>query len=281
MSPMRSGGSTSGEGPQRPQRRASRLDGDLHLRSELRASCDVRVRDQSQAGLDAGSCEHPAQDVFAHCGLAAQSEHDAVQGVRFGSGDPVGLGNGREPLRHRARLTAFEDLAASREDQVHRALPRARVQQTLDRRGDVPVLHEPVRRRGDDADLVVGISGAEAVPQQVAEKMVEAEPLVMIVDRHEEHRVAFEFVEDRGGVVDLQDGFDEGGRHAVEDRESQQELAPLLGLGEQHLLAEVVGDQAIGPGEAFGEQLRIVLMSQADRGELDAGRPALGRVHHG
>ncbi len=63
-----------------------------------------------------------------------------------------------------------------------------------------PWVEEPLRGRGDDAHLLVGETRAQPIAQQIAEQVVEAEPLVLVVDRDEEHRVAFQLVEEPRGI---------------------------------------------------------------------------------
>jgi hypothetical protein len=65
---------------------------------------------------------------------------------------------------------------------------------------------------------------AQPVAEQIAEEMVEAEPLVMVVDRDEEHRVASSSSNRPRLSGTSSTCSTSAGRHAVEHREPEQEI---------------------------------------------------------
>ena len=196
---------------QQAQRLLRRGHRDRDLGTELHARRDIRLGDENHAGVHPVARHECAENVLALFRLAAHAEHDPVQRVCRRSGDTRGLGHPGDPLRHRGGLAPLEHLAATLHDQIQRAIPRPGVQQALDRRCDVSAPHEPVGRVGDDAHLLLGVPGPEPVAEQVAEEVMEPEPLAVPVDRDEEHRVALEFVEEAHRVRDVQDVLHQGG----------------------------------------------------------------------
>lgn len=114
--------------------------------------------------------------------------------------------------------------------------------------------------------------------QQVPEEVVVAVPLPPTIQRDHEQVLPFEVLEERLAVRDLAHGGGQGGVHPVEDRRSKEEAAGLRRLDFEHLLDEIVGDEALATVEGLDERRRVRDVPQRESGELQAGHPAFGSL---
>ena len=69
--------------------------------------------------------------------------------------------------------------------------------------------------------------------------------------------------------------------HPVQDGDLQEELTPVVRLGLEDLLAEVVGDQPIVPTELGDELVGVLVEPERHPGQLQPGGPSLGACHQG
>ena len=111
--------------------------------------------------------------------------------------------------------------------------------------------------------------------------MVEAKPLTAGVQRDEEHRLPFQLLEDELGVGRAGQVTDQFRAHPVQHGDLQQELAPVVRLGLEDLLAEVVGDQSVVSAELGDELVGVVVEPERHPGELQPGGPSFGACHQG
>ena len=149
--------------------------------------------------------------------------------------------------------------------------------------GGVPVAGPPVQVRH-----LVGVLGEQACVQHVGEQVVVAVPGALRVERDDEEVAALEVLQHPGAVGAAGDRVAQGAGEPVEDGGAEQEVADLGGLAGQHLVGEVVDDEPVAAGERLDEAGDLVALrdaAQGERGELEAGDPALGalleRVHVG
>ena len=74
------------------------------------------------------------------------------------------------------------------------------------------------------------------------------------VQRNQEHRLPFELLEDELGIRLAGQDRHEVHAHRVQYRDAKQEFTTFIRLGLEHLLAEVVGDEAVVSAE-LGDEL--------------------------
>ena len=77
------------------------------------------------------------------------------------------------------------------------------------------------------------------------------------------------------------DGVAERGREAGQDRRVEQELAHRLRLAGEHLVGEVVEDEAVAAGELRDEPLDVPPPGEREGGHLEAHGPPLGALLQG
>ena len=70
-------------------------------------------------------------------------------------------------------------------------------------------------------------------------------------------------------------------REAVEDGDRRDEAPHLLGVPAEHLLGEVVADEAVAAAERADELVGVVATRQRQRGQVETGGPALRALHEG
>ena len=111
--------------------------------------------------------------------------------------------------------------------------------------------------------------------------MVEAEPLAVGVQRDEEHRLPLQLLEDELGVRLTGQMTDQLRAHLVQHRDLQEELTPIVRLGLEDLLAEVVGDQSVVSAELGDELVGVLVEPEGHPGQLQPGGPSFGPCHQG
>jgi hypothetical protein len=108
---------------------------------------------------------------------------------------------------------------------------------------------------------------------------MEAEPVPLLVERHDEQVGAFQLVEDRRGVGDAEDVVAQRGREPIQDRDADDEATHPLGVPVEHLFRQVVADEAVLAVEPPHEVVRIGATGQRQRREIQARRPAFRALH--
>ena len=114
--------------------------------------------------------------------------------------------------------------------------------------------------------------------QDVGEQMVVAPPLPAVIERHQEKPGAFELDELRGRAGSARHRVAERPVEPLEDGRLQQEVADGIALARQHLVGEVVDDEAVVTGEPGHDRARIVPVLQRQTGQLERRRPTLGAL---
>jgi hypothetical protein len=133
----------------------------------------------------------------------------------------------------------------------------------------------PTRRPPPVQGEQLRVATIELPPQEIAEQMVVAVPLAVIVDRHDEGVRPSEGLERRGRVGRAEHRIAQGRRHALEDRCPEQEALEMLGLALQHLLQQVVGGLGLIARQSSGPGAGIVTAAQRERRQHDRGGPPL------
>jgi hypothetical protein len=129
-------------------------------------------------------------------------------------------------------------------------------------------------QRGHDSRLGAGQFAA----QHLGEKMVVAEPLARVVERHDEEIFPLEHVDDRGRAGRPVNGFAERGAEAAENRGPREELPDFGRLPAQDLLSQEVDDEPAVAGEMVDEGARRGMPAQRESSEVDRRWPPLGPV---
>ena len=124
----------------------------------------------------------------------------------------------------------------------------------------------------DQVRVFVGQSCAEHVGEQVVIPV----PVASIVERDEEQVRTVELFQRRSPVGSRGDRVAESAGQAVEHRGLQQERSDRFGLAVEHLLDEVVDDEAVVAGEVVDERSDVVAVVQRQRCELQRGDPTFG-----
>ena len=130
-----------------------------------------------------------------------------------------------------------------------------------------------------------GLFLLQAGAQQVGEQVMVTPPAAHLIERDQEQSGPFHPLQQRLAALPAGDRVAQFPRHALQDRDFQQERAYLLALQLEHFLGQVVQHIAVAAGERRHEPLGIVLAAQRQRGQLQSRRPSLGgrrqRRHRG
>ena len=145
-----------------------------------------------------------------------------------------------------------------------------------DRLGRVAVPLVPVARPPVQLADPLGLLVEQPGPEHVGEEVVVAVPVPAIVERDEEEVRPIEPLEHRLPAAAAGDGVAQRPGEPIEDRGLEQEVADLVGLALEHLLGEVVDDEAVVAGEVLDEPADVVAALHRQRGELQRGDPPLG-----
>ena len=116
----------------------------------------------------------------------------------------------------------------------------------------------------------------EMVSQDGGEEAVEAVPAPRVVERQQEQLLALQPLEQRRTILAAGDGVAERGGQALENRRPQEERPHGRGLPRQHLLRQVIDDEAVAAAEGGDRRAGIGVIAQRQRGQLQPGDPALG-----
>ena len=230
--------------------------GDVRVGAELGQGGQQHLGAGALARRGAGVGHQGPQDVLAAGRLALGALQEAQEQVHVPASGPHRLGHLGDPPDDRGHLPALEDLRAPGHDEVQGLVPGAGPEQVLDGPADLTPVEVPTGRLGQQPDLGSGVLGPEAEPEQVAEQVVEAEPLPSVVEGYEEHRLPLELLEQQLGADLAGQSHGQLGAQLVHDRDPQQEGPPLGRLGIEHLLAQVVGDEPVVPTELGDEPVR-------------------------
>ena len=122
----------------------------------------------------------------------------------------------------------------------------------------------------------LGLLVQQSRPQHVGEEVVVAVPEAAIVERDEEEVGPIEPLEHRLPAAATGHGIAQRSGEPVHDRGLEQEAPDFIGLALEHLLGEVVDDEAVVAGEARDEPAGVVAALHRQRGELQRGDPPLG-----
>ena len=118
----------------------------------------------------------------------------------------------------------------------------------------------------------------QPLPQQLGEEMVIAVPAPLVVQGDDEQVGSLEILQGllAGGRGVEQHGITERAAEPIEDGRPQQEGLDGFGLPLEDLLDQVVEHEVVAAGERRDEAGDVVAALQRDRGQLQAGDPALG-----
>ena len=112
--------------------------------------------------------------------------------------------------------------------------------------------------------------------QRLGEEVVVAPPLPLVVERDHEEVRPLERLQLLLAVGAAGDRVAQRAGQVVEDRGVEQERPDVLGLAVEHLVDEVVEDEAVAAGERLDEPVRVTRARRGEGRELQPGRPALG-----
>ena len=112
--------------------------------------------------------------------------------------------------------------------------------------------------------------------EHVGEEMVVAEPVALVVQRHDEQVVSFQGLQHAPAIVPAGERIAQRGAEPVEDRGLQQEGTDAVGLTVQDFVDQVVDDVPVVAGEGPYETRQLLPPLDRERGQLEAHDPALG-----
>ena len=122
------------------------------------------------------------------------------------------------------------------------------------------------------------LSALELVPQQLAEQVVVAVPLMPWVEGNQEVIHALEPVKHRPAVSRARDGVAQSRTEPVEHARVKQEIQLRLALLTEHLGCEIVDHPSIATSEGRDEAARILAPAHRQNGQIEAGCPTLRAV---
>jgi hypothetical protein len=237
---------------------------------------DVRARTSTQQRGERG-------DVVLAVGDAGEQQLRAAQLARSEAGARGGdreaaVGRGRPSGGHDGvgRLAAEEEVEPLVGEDVEHPGRGARRDDVRDRLAAAPMVGEPAPRTRVQAAPQPGRLHPQARPQQLGEERVVAIPALVAVDRREEHAGAVQVGERAGAVGAVGQDVGELAAQLVDDARAQEEAARLRALEGEDLAGQVVGDRVVVAGELAQEPVRVALGLERERGEPQAGGPALG-----
>ena len=144
---------------------------------------------------------------------------------------------------------------------------------------DVAVVAEPARGRRVQAGHPLGLLQLQVAARCRGEQVVEPEPPARLVARDQEQVAAFELVEESRGVARTGQVVGQGCREAVQDGHRPDELANLVTEAGEHLLGQVVTDEAVAFADLADELVRVGPTCHRQRGEVQPRGPSLGALH--
>ena len=118
----------------------------------------------------------------------------------------------------------------------------------------------------------------ELAQRHGGEQVMEAEPVAVLVERHDEKVRALQLVEDRRGVADAQDVVAQRRREPIQHRDRDDEVSYPVGVTVQHLLGQVVADEAVLAAEAPHEVVGVGSAGQRQRRQVEPRWPAFGAL---
>ena len=163
-----------------------------------------------------------------------------------------------------------------RDHRVERTPPCSGGDQLLDALNHVAVLEEPVGRAPPNLVLVLGRPLVEMLPEQIGEEVVVAQAVERPIERHDEHRTTPQEVKLLLSARTGRHGVAQWRAEPRQHRGSHQELLRRRRLLLEHLLGQVVDQQAIRPGDLLDRCPRVAGALQRDREELQTSCPSVG-----
>ncbi len=243
------------------------------------ATADSTERDPSGSGPWSPDVVERLEPVRQRRLVAGQGGHPGCDHVRRRVGGRRAGVDGLEPPPHGDGATGVDVGEPVALDEQTRGVEVAGGEGVLDGLVDVPVVAEPLGGSRVQGPHPLGMSDLELAASHGREEVVEAEPDSLVAQGNDEEIGAGQVVEQRrrGGRAD--DVVAEGGGEPVEDRDARDEVADLGSVPAQHLLGEVVADEAVAAAEGAHELVGVAAPGQGEGGEVEPGRPALGALH--
>ena len=102
-----------------------------------------------------------------------------------------------------------------------------------------------------------------------------AVPAPIVVERYDEEVAPLQLFEHLLTARNTGDSVAEGTRQAGQDGSPEQECLDLLGLASEHLLQEVIHDEAMGAGKGLDKAIHVFAAAQGEGRHLQPGNPAL------
>ena len=193
------------------------------------------------------------QTVFDGVEVAGDHQHPSVEDAEHGAAPDHVVGERVEPAEEcrvlpvaaQGRQGKFHQMGGAFEVSAGQCVPHGVLDKVVVL---VPVAGAPMQHRHQ-----VGFLAEHAGTEHVGEQVVVAEPRPVFVQGYDEQVGALEVLEHRAAVCPSGDGVTQWSGEPVEDGGVQQELADLLGLVLQHLVDQVVQDEAVTAGERADE----------------------------
>jgi len=141
-------------------------------------------------------------------------------------------------------------------------------QGVADRLVDQPVLFGPDGGPTVKLRQPRGLGPLQLGTEEVAEQVMEAVPAALLVQGNQERVGALQLLEQILAVGPAGDRVTERTAEPLQDRGLQQEPPHPVRLTVEDLLAEIVQDVPMGPGERVQERIRIRPFAQRQGGQL-------------
>ena len=125
------------------------------------------------------------------------------------------------------------------------------------------------------------MASLELRTEEVAEQVVIAIPLALIVERDDEGIRTRELLKRTSCVLCVEHCIAQGRCHLIEDRRPKQETLEMVGLALEHLLQEVVGDLLLIAAQTGSPRGAVGTATQRQRGQGNRGGPSLGPLPEG
>jgi hypothetical protein len=191
-------------------------------------------------------------------------------------GGQLGGSERREPALEDPRAPRADVRGRDRHQQPPGAADVVAGDGVPDRLRRLAVRAEPVARAAVQRRLELGLDPQQLGAERACEHRVVAELRVVAIERLEEDVAGGELVQHGRRAARVEDRVAQRRAQAAQDRGPPQEGGAVVRQAGEQLVADVLGDEPVGPAEAGDRRIGVGLLGDRERGEVQADGPAFG-----